>query len=285
MPDVPHRSSVDAGSNPIDVAQIAAKTGGDSLLACFGGDLSVRSKGGVDLVSQADVEAETAIVDVIRQAFPDHAILGEESHAADVAADRLWVVDPLDGTTNFLHGIPHFAVSIAYYQRGEPVCGVVFNPARGEWYEAVRGQGATFRRDIESEGTSLAVSPAESLCEVLVGVGFYYDRGAMMEATLAAVKEVFERQVHGIRRFGTAALDLCQVACGNFGAYFEYQLSPWDFAAGRLIVEEAGGQVTTCRGDALPLSQTTILASNGRLHAEMLKIVKRHVLLTSKEDG
>lgn len=257
-------------------AVAAARAGGAVLDRYFQSNVAVRSKGGVDLVSQADLEAEAAIVDVIREAFPGHAVLGEESHEADVSAPHLWIVDPLDGTTNFLHGIPHFAVSIAYYERGEPVCGVVYNPARGEWYEAVRGAGATLRREGRSETTRLAVSPAGSLSEVLVGVGFYYDRGAMMEATLAAIREVFAKQVHGIRRFGTASLDLCQVATGSFGAFFEYQLSPWDFAAGRLMVEEAGGAVTTCRGEPLPLRRTTILASNGRVHASMREIVERH---------
>ncbi|MGD9857852.1 MAG: inositol monophosphatase family protein [Planctomycetaceae bacterium] len=129
------------------------------------------------------------------------------------------------------------------------------------------GKGRRFAARGETAITRLAVSPAGSLSEVLVGIGFYDNRDAMMEATLAAIKDVFGRQVHGIRRFGTAALDLCQVACGSFGAFFEYQLFPWDFAAGRLIVEEAGGMVTTCRGDAVPLDKTSILASNTRLHA------------------
>jgi myo-inositol-1(or 4)-monophosphatase len=122
----------------------------------------------------------------------------------------------------------------------------------------------------------LSVSPATSLSQVIVGCGFYYDRGAMMESTLAAVHDFFKQQIHGIRRFGTAALDLCQVADGLFGAFFEYQLAPWDFAAGRLILEEAGGQISTGRGDDLPLTQTSILASNTRLHADCLSIVRRH---------
>ena len=115
------------------------------------------------------------------------------------------------------------------------------------------------------------------LAEVLVGVGFYYDRGHIMEATLAAVREFFGRNIHGIRRFGTASLDLCQVGAGNLGVFFEYQLSPWDFAAGRLFVEEAGGRVTTCAGARLPLKKTSLLASNGELHEAALEITGRHV--------
>lgn len=122
----------------------------------------------------------------------------------------------------------------------------------------------------------ILIDQGEWLDETLIGVGFYYDRGAMMEATLAAIRDLFHQNIHGVRRFGTAALDLCHVGCGLYGAFFEYQLSPWDFAAGRLFVEEAGGKVTTCRGDVLPIEQTSVLASNGTLHAAVLEIVRRH---------
>ena len=120
------------------------------------------------------------------------------------------------------------------------------------------------------------VEDATRLDEVIVGVGFYYDRGAMMEATLAAIRDLKLKQIHGIRRFGTASLDLCAVALGRYGAYFEYELSPWDFAAGRLFVEEAGGTVTTARGEPLPLAKSSLLASNGPLHGPMLEVVRAH---------
>ncbi len=254
----------------IDVARRAAQVGGDLLTHYFRTELRVDTKQGAELVSKADVEAEQAIAAVIIEQFPEHTILGEELHSANVTAEHLWIIDPLDGTTNFLHGIPHFAVSVAYYEAGRPVCGVVYNPARDDWFEATAGGGATHN------GASIHVSPATSLSDSLVGVGFYYDRGAMMEATLAAIRDVFRQQVHGIRRFGTASLDLCQVACGYYGAFFEYQLSPWDFAAGRLIVEEAGGRVTTCGGEPPPLTKTSVLASNARLHQPVLDIVQSH---------
>src|SRR5690606_5223379 len=181
------------------------------------------------------------------------------------------IVDPLDGTNNFAHRIPHFAVSIAYYHNGSPVCGVVYNPLRDDWFTAVRGEGAWYN------GQPARVSDERRLDQALVGVGFYYDRGAMMEATLAAIRDLFRCQIHGIRRFGTASLDLCQVGMGMFGAYFEFQLSPWDFAAGRLFVEQAGGRVTTCLGDALPLQKTTLLASNRLLHDAVLRVIGSHV--------
>ncbi len=256
----------------LEVARQAAQTGGQVLQKYFRQSFDVRTKQVCDLVTTADVEAENAIADVIRAAFPDDAILGEESHSSDVSSERLWVVDPLDGTTNFAHGIPHFAVSIGYYEAGEAVCGVVLNPARQDVYYAVRGEGAF------GNGERLQVADHHALSESLVGVGFYYDRGAMMRATLDSIADLFEQQIHGIRRFGTASLDLAQVASGMFGAFFEYELSPWDFAAGRLLVEEAGGRMTTCRGEPLPLAKTSVLASNGILHDSVQSIVERHLV-------
>ncbi|MEZ6136839.1 MAG: inositol monophosphatase family protein [Pirellulaceae bacterium] len=251
----------------------AARLGGQIVADYFERGVQMRSKAdeaAYNLVSDADVESEQAIARAILGTFPEHQILGEEEQQGSLDAEHLWIIDPLDGTNNFAHRIPHFAVSIAYYYQGVAQCGVVLNPIRGECYWAQRGQGAF-------EGSRrLRVSPAKSLDEVMVGVGFYYDRGAMMEATLAAIHGLFKQQIHGIRRFGTAALDLCQVADGLFGAYFEYQLSPWDFAAGRLIVEEAGGTITDGRGAELPLAKTSVLASNGHLHPSTLAIVGQH---------
>ncbi len=251
-------------------ARLAAQTGGDVLMKYFRQGITMRHKGIVDLVSDADVEAEAAIAQTIRDTFPDHSILGEEQEAGDTSAEHLWVIDPLDGTTNFAHDIPHFAISIAYYHDGVAQQAVVFNPARADWYTAGKGTGA-FHND-----EPISVSTATSMNEVLISVGFYYDRGAMMEATLAAIKECFGHQIRGIRRMGTASLDLAQVAAGHFGAYFEYQLSAWDYAAGRLIVEEAGGRMATCQGTDLPLSKTSVLATSPALFETVCDITKRH---------
>lgn len=256
----------------LEVARQAAQAGGDILAGYFQQGVEMRTKQECDFVSDADVESERAIISVIRSHFPDHVILGEENQdgaaeTLDTNTESLWVIDPLDGTTNFAHNIPHFAVSIGYYQRGQPVCGVIYNPARGDWFHAVRGKGA-FANDKQA-----TVADHASLSDSLVGAGFYYDRGAMMDATLTSIRDLFQQKIHGIRRFGTASLDLCQVGCGQFGAFFEYELSPWDFAAGRLFVEEAGGQITNCRGNALPLAKSSVLASNGKLHESVLKIV------------
>jgi myo-inositol-1(or 4)-monophosphatase len=233
----------------LEVARRAARAGGAVVSRYFREGVTVRRKSASELVSDADMESERAIVEVIKEAFPEHAILAEEAHHEHAGAEHLWVVDPLDGTNNFAHGIAHFAISIAYYRGGRPESGVVYDPARDDWFVAARERGA------ECNGRQARVATSRRLDEILVAVGFYYDRGAMMRATLAAIGDLFGHNIHGIRRFGTASLDLCMVGVGAFGAFFEYELSPWDFAAGRLFVEEAGGRVTTCGGAELPLAR------------------------------
>lgn len=260
-------------SAELEVAMQAARAGGEVVSRYYRDGVTMRHKQqdqSYNLVSDADEESEQAIIQVISAAFPTHAILAEESRQDAATAEMLWIVDPIDGTNNFAHSIPHFAISIACYRQGQPLCGVIYNPIRDDWYLTVRGQGAWFN------GERAAVSQTDRLDESLVALGFYYDRGQMMEATLATMRSLFQEKVHGIRRFGTASLDLCQVACGQAGAYFEYQLSPWDFAAGRLFVEEAGGLCTTCHGDPLPLKGTSLLASNSLLHGTLLEIISRH---------
>ena len=266
MPDAP---------SLLESAIEAANRGGDILMKYFRSDLVMRNKAAqsgktYDLVSDADLESEQAIAAFLRERYPDHELLGEEALAGDVHSEHLWVIDPLDGTNNFAHQLPHFAVSIAYYHHGQPLVGVVWNPARQERFTAIRGGGAFWQQ------TPAKVSPANELTEALVGCGFYYDRGAMMRSTLATIEELFTKHVHGIRRFGTAALDLCCVGCGQFEGFFEFQLAPWDFAAGRLFVEEAGGRVTDATGQPVPLAKSSIVASNGALHEPLLEVTGRH---------
>ncbi len=250
------------------VGRLAGEAGTKVIRHYFEHGVQMRSKETYNLVSDADVESEHAIAGTIREHFPMHEILGEEGHEADLSAEHLWVIDPLDGTNNFAHHIPHFAISIGYYFQGKATYGLVINPIHNDVYEAVLGRGSTHN------GKTIHVGTESRLDQILVGVGFYYDRGNMMVKTLEAIRELFGHNIHGIRRMGTASLDLCQVACGMYGAYFEYQLSAWDFAAGRLIVEEAGGKVTTCDGSELPLAGTSLLASNGLTHADVLECVK-----------
>lgn len=258
----------------LDVVIKAATAGGDVCKKFFAQDLKFENKDVSNLVTEADIQAEQAIVEVIRREFPTHDILAEENHTASTSSKHLWVVDPLDGTNNFAHQIPHFAVSIGYWRDGIPQAGVILNPIRDELYYAKSGAGA-FGQGAYLSGERLVTNSETALDQSLVGCGFYYDRGEMMRATLRAVESCFERNIHGIRRFGTASLDLIHVASGKYGAFFEYRLAPWDFAAGRLFIEEAGGKITTCRGEVLGLNQSTILASNGHLHEELLELVQK----------
>ncbi|MCS7467767.1 inositol monophosphatase [Stieleria sp. ICT_E10.1] len=266
---------------PSDLASIlrtaksAAYSGGHVLHRYWHEGVELRDKSEVggksyDLVSDADLESQSVIANLIAEKFPDHALMGEEDLVGDTGAEHLWVIDPLDGTNNFLHHVPHFAVSIAYYHDGIPTVGVVHNPISGDTYAAVKGEGATHN------GDHIGTSAATELSTALIGCGFYYDRGAMMRSTLAAIEDFFGHHIHGIRRFGTAALDLCAVANGMFGAFFEYKLSPWDFAAGQLIVTEAGGRISDAQGNPLGLEPSSVLASCPGLYDAALAITSKH---------
>lgn len=248
-------------------AEAAARLGGEVAMRYFGGEAGVRSKSAHNLVTDADVAAEKAIAEYLLDRFPGHVMVGEESHRGDADAEHAWIVDPIDGTNNFAAGVPQFAVCVAYASRGVPQAGAVLHPTAGDLYLAARGGPAT------CNGEPIHVSSA-AMDDSLVALGFYYDRGAMMESTLAAMRDIYNAGVNGIRRFGAAALDLCDVARGRYGGFFEYLLSPWDFAAAALIVESAGGRVTTCRGEQYRLAPTSLLATNGVMHDELLQIVQ-----------
>lgn len=262
-------------SELLRTAVTAADAGGHVLHRYWHDGVELRDKSATggktyDLVSDADLESQSVIANLLADAFPAHELMGEEDLVGDTDAEHLWVIDPLDGTNNFAHHVPHFAVSIAYYRDGVPSVGVVHNPVTGDTYKAVIGGGATYN------GQPIGVSEATELSRSLVGCGFYYDRGAMMRSTLAALEEFFTHDIHGIRRFGTAALDLCAVASGMFGAFFEYKLSPWDFAAGQLIVTEAGGKITDARGEPLGLTPSSVLAASPGIYDEALAITAKH---------
>ncbi len=260
----------------LNSAIAAARLGGEILMRHFHDGVVMRDKsatGGLpyDLVSDADHESEIAIGNYLTSLYPRHDLLGEEALASGrIDADDLWIIDPLDGTNNFAHRLPHFAVSIGYYRRGAAMLGVVLNPVRDDLYTVTRGGQA------RHNGQSVRVSAETTLAKSMIGCGFYYDRGAMMRSTLRAIEDLFGENIHGIRRFGSASLDLCQVGCGQFGGFFEYQLSPWDFAAGRLFVEQAGGRVTDALGQPLCLEKTSVVASNELLHDSIIEITTRH---------
>jgi myo-inositol-1(or 4)-monophosphatase len=250
----------------VDVAIEAARAAG-RVLAARGRAAEVRHKGAIDLVTEVDLSCEAAIREVLARHTPDVAVHAEEGGGAAGAPTR-WVVDPLDGTTNFVHGFPYYAASIALVVDGAPVAGAVLDGPRGDVYAAARGQGAWCGE------APLRVSTRARLAESLVGTGFPYDRQQPGRARfyLARVEAVMQRS-HGIRRCGAAALDLVQVACGRLDAFWEFGLAPWDVAAGMLIVAEAGGRVTGHDGAPLDLDHPAPLASNGLVHDELIAVL------------
>jgi myo-inositol-1(or 4)-monophosphatase len=251
-----------------EVAIEAAWAGGLGLLRFFRKELRVQTKGVANFVSEADLAAESAVVSAIRSRFPDHAVISEETHSDRADSEHLWIIDPLDGTNNYLHGMPHFAVSIGYYERGVGKVGVICNPAVGDWFVGAEGKGAW------ANGERSRVSSAKGLSDAMVSCGFYYDRGKMMQTTLDTLAELFRSDIHGMRRCGAAALDLAYLACGWFDVFFEYRLSPWDYAAGGVLLREAGGTLTDCSGAELPLGRhSSVCATNGHLHDSMLAVV------------
>ena len=252
----------------ISCAVRAARVASKIIMAKYGkGRALEKTKN--NLVTEADFECEEAIILVIRKKYPSHSILAEERHkGADLLSKHLWIIDPLDGTNNYAHGIPHFCVSIAYAEKGKVLAGMILDPMRKELFTAIRGGGAFLN------GARISVSRTAGISQAIITTGFYYDRGRLMEKTLAAIHSLFKADIRGIRRLGSAALDLCWVACARFDGYFEYQLSPWDFAAGMLLVNEAGGRCSDREGKELSLTSRSAAVSNGKIHGEFLRIVK-----------
>ena len=250
-----------------DAASTIARAAGDLLLARFrtraAEGLAVR--GERDPVTAADRDSEALIVARIRAAYPRHAILGEEGGVLPAAPPPgwVWIVDPLDGTVNFLHGHPFWAVSIGIWHDGVPLAGVVHAPALGESFAAARGHGAT------RNGERLQVNAAATLLDALLATGFPYNRSRVRQNNLAPAAAL-TLAARGVRRNGAAAIDLAYVAAGVYGGFWEYWLAPWDVAAGGLLVLEAGGRVTDVAGAEAPPAWgfgRNVLASNGRLHA------------------
>lgn len=249
----------------LEVAVAAAEAAGEVLHSGFGREQTVRYKGEVDLVTEVDERAEAVIGEVLREAFPAYGMLAEEGGRRQGEGDSRWIVDPLDGTTNYAHGLPIFAVSIALERAGEVVLGVVHDPMRGETYLAERGGGATL------DGEPIRVSDTDEPIRALLVTGFPYDR-ADMRAAVGLFGRLTEL-TQGVRRLGAAALDLCYVAAGRLDAYYEKGLHAWDVAAGSLIIKEAGGRITDYRGRELDLEGREVVASNGLLHPVLLDAI------------
>lgn len=249
-------------------ASQAARAAGRILAARFGRENRIRKKGELDLVTEADLASEKAILEILSRRFPNDGILAEEGGGYGGRASRIWFVDPLDGTTNFAHGFPFFAVSIGLEVGGEVALGVVYIPYFDEFFEAVKGSGAFLN------GKAISVSKTRSLKDALLGTGFPY----YVHERPKRVLDYFRRMVllsQGVRRPGAAAIDLCYVAAGRFDGFWEEGLKPWDTAAGKIMVEEAGGVLTTFSGAPYSVHESTILAGNRPIHKAMLKALNR----------
>jgi myo-inositol-1(or 4)-monophosphatase len=242
-------------------AAIGDGIGPPRLPASLAGGRSVQQKGAVDLVTRIDLACEEAIRSVLARLTPGVPVLGEEGGGAHGVTTR-WIVDPLDGTTNFVHGFPAYAVSIGLQVDGVVEAGCIYDPLRRQLYTASRGQGA-FCGDHR-----LRVSETDRVGDALLLTGFAYDRRERADFYLRFVKLFLERG-RGLRRAGAAALDLAHVACGRADGFWEFGLSPWDVAAGMLLIEEAGGKVTDISMDPLDLDSPRLLATNARIHDEM----------------
>lgn len=249
------------------VGTLAAYRGGEILKRHFGHLSKVNKKGPIDLVTAADIESEKAIVESIRSAFPDHGILAEEAGLLEDHPENRWIIDPLDGTTNFAHSLGIFAVSIAYSFRGIPVFGIVLNPYNGEMFTAVKDQGAFLNNH------AIGVSTATTIRDSLLVTGFPYDLSGIRTEVLDRFARCLAAS-RGIRRLGSAALDLCYVACGRFDGFWEENLKPWDTAAGMLIAGEAGARITDFSGHPYDVDKKQILATNVHIHSEMLTLLK-----------
>jgi myo-inositol-1(or 4)-monophosphatase len=244
--------------NDLDVALAAARIGGAIISEAFGGRYDAEYKGRHDPVTKVDHASEEAIIELIRTERPDDAIVAEESGGLETPG-RHWIIDPLDGTVNFIHGIPQIAVSVGLWEGTTPLSGVVLDPLRDETFTAEAGQGARLN------GADIHVSPTDDLDRAVVATGFPYDHADHAPEYAAALGAVLE-SVNGIRRFGSATLDLAWVAAGRFDAFWELGIAPWDQAAGILLVREAGGRVTDPFGnDSLPGTRL-VMATNGTLH-------------------
>lgn len=252
-----------------DIAVKAARESGRIQIERRGQIGEVRCKGDINLVTEVDLLCEKTIKEIILKEFPGHSFLGEEGGEGGAAkAPCKWIVDPLDGTTNYAHGFPVYCTSIALEVEGAVALGVVFDPTRGELFTAERGKGAFLN------GERISVTQRENLIECLLATGFAYDVRDTEVDNIGNFTR-FIKRARAVRRPGSAALDLCYVASGRLDGYWEMKLRPWDSAAGHLLVLEAGGKVTLFGGSEYSIYIPEILASNGRVHDSMMEILNR----------
>jgi myo-inositol-1(or 4)-monophosphatase len=254
--------------NFVSVAWEAAAAAGSLIREHWQKPKSIDYKGAIDLVTSMDRQSEQRIVELLRNHFPNHSILAEEETDWVGTEGRYrWIIDPLDGTTNFAHSYPQFSVSIALECDSEVILGLVYDPLRGECFKAVKGEGATLN------GDAIRISAVSELDKALLATGFPYDQREKADFYLSFFKAFMTRS-QGVRRNGSAALDLCYVACGRIDGFWEFKLRPWDTAAAALIVEEAGGRLSDLSGKKFSIWGEETLASNGAIHDEMASVAK-----------
>ncbi len=252
--------------NYLDVAEKTALEAGAILRDNLGKVSEIEFKGKNNLLTEVDKLSEETIIKRIRNAFPTHDILAEESGRHSQSSDHVWIIDPLDGTTNYAHAYPFFAVSIALEMEGQVKTGVVYDPVKGELFSAEFGKGAFLN------GKRIHVSGSLKLSDSHLCTGFVHESTKMVEDNIRHFAN-FIRRARAVRRDGSAALDLCYVACGRFDGFWELGLNPWDTAAGVLIIREAGGVVTNLSGGEYSIYVKEILASNSRIHDEMINVL------------
>lgn len=255
--------------NDLELAIAAARAGGSIVAEGFGNIATTDFKRRNDPVTDVDRASETAIVEMLSRHRPDDGLIGEEGTDARAGSERTWIVDPLDGTVNFVHSIPMISVSIGLYQGSQPLLGVVYDPLNDELFAATTGQGAT------RNGSPIHVSTVTDPAHAVVVTGFPYDHHAHPDAYVAPLRDMLTT-VNGIRRFGSAALDFCWIACGRMDAGWEFDLKPWDIAGGLAILREAGGTATTPSGEPLDPWQPHVVTSNGHLHEAVRSIIARN---------
>ena len=249
------------------VAVEAARKAGGILKENIHGSREITYKGDINLVTEMDTRSERAVVGTLRASFPEHGIIAEEETTIRNGSGYTWIVDPLDGTTNYAHGYPCFSVSIALEHEGDVITGVVYDPMRNELFTAQKGQGAYLN------GKRIKVSTVDALIKSLLATGFPYDRKVSEKNNLDYFHDLLMASQE-VRRDGSAALDLCSVAAGRFDGFWELKLKPWDVAAGSLIVREAGGRVTDLSDNTFDIFGDEVLASNGIIHGRMAEVLR-----------
>ena len=257
-------------SEILDFTSKAAINAGKILNKNFGKLQNIKDKSSaIDLCTNADIESEEYLIKKIKENFPNHSILSEEMGEKNTNSKYLWVIDPLDGTTNFVHNLPIFSVSIGLVKKGEgTICGVVYNPAAGKLFHAIKNQGAFLNNK------PISVTSSSTLSKSLLVTGFLYSHDKYYDLSFSIFKDFYDR-TQGVRRLGAASLDLCFIAMGRFDGFYEFNLKPWDICAGALIAQEAGAICSDWDNSTLPESGKRILCTNGKIHKEMISVLNK----------